>query len=181
MRGSFHYAGEAWRLPDRLVYQAATLADAELNRFLDEVLPRFGRRLWGHQGHNLVTNQGAQWLCGRFDQAQPTTAWYVLFKGAGAIAESNTASSHSPWLELHTFYSQTTRPALTMPVPTSGRSTNNSTSLASVVVQANATIDGFGLISSSVKGGRLAFCMVLAIMAVRAVWLSPTRIVPRYQ
>ncbi len=147
------YRGEAWDLPARLAREAAELADSDLNALLDEVLPRWGRRVWRHEGGNLVTDVGARWLITQFIPSPPATSWFILFKGTGTIANADTAASHAGWSELHTYYSQTTRPALTLTAPVSGRSASNAASPASVSVTSAVTVYGAGLVSSNVKNG----------------------------
>ncbi len=150
-----HYRGEAWDLPARLAREAAELAGPELNEFLDQVLPRWGRLAWRHHGGNLVTDEGARWLISRFAASPAATSWYILFKGTGTIAATDTAASHAGWAEVHTFYSQATRQSLVLPatLPTTGRTASNTVSPASVSVTSSVTVYGAGLISSDVKGG----------------------------
>lgn len=148
----FDYYGECWHLPDRLAHEAQALCDIELNQFLDETLPRFGERKWSHEGHNLITDHGAQWLCGRFSSSAVSSTWYIMLKGAGAVNAADTAQLHPGWVEIQAAYSQTARQALIMPTPTSGRTTNNTANLASVTISAaSITVHGFGLINDSVK------------------------------
>lgn len=153
MQLSFAFRAQAWDVPPTLWREAADLADAPLNALLDAELPRYGGLRWQHGGRNLVTDAGARWLIGRFVSGAASPAWYVLFKGTGSVAAGDTAAAHAAWSEEHAFYSQATRPALTIAVPGTGRSGSNAASLASVTVIAPVTLYGAGLISDAAKNG----------------------------
>lgn len=152
MRIGFEYYGECWHLPSGLAAEAQGLQEAELNRLLDETLPRFGQFKWKHTGHNLITDQGAQWLCSRFSSAAVSTNWFFILKAAGTFSAADTAQSHAGWVEIQAAYTQGQRQQLILTNPTSGRTANNSANLASVTIgAASISIAGFGLINDNVK------------------------------
>lgn len=154
----FYYRARAYSVDDRIAQEAALLENAELNAFLDKVLPRHGKVIWHEYGHNLVTNVGARWLIIQgFITPQNAVPWYVMPKSTGSGDVADTASSHGGWTEI-TGYSQTTRPTLTLTTPTTGRSANNTSNLASITANASVTVAGFALVSVNTKssiGGTL--------------------------
>lgn len=149
----FRYSATAWALPADQARVAMALEEEELRRFLCRALPRHGRPLWRRRGANLVTDEGARWLITHAFVAPKTTIpWHLMLKGAGALANSHTMASHAGWSEL-TGYSQTARPALTIASPSSGRSSSNAATVASITADASITVAGAVLTSSPTKGG----------------------------
>lgn len=150
---SWHYAATVWAVPDRVAHRAAALEGAELRALLAAELPRVGRVVSRRRGRNLVTDQGARWLLGHaFVTPLGTIPWFVMPKGAGNLANGDTMASHAGWSEI-TAYSQTARPALVLPAPSSGRSLSNSAAPAQITANASTTVHGLALTSSSTKNG----------------------------
>jgi len=147
----FHYRARAYEVDDFVARDAALLEGDELNIYLDKVLGRYGRVIWHDHGHNLVTDGGARWLITHgFVTAQSTIPWFIMPKSTGTGDVADTAASHGTWTEI-TGYSQTARPALTLVAPTTGRSANNTASLASITANASITVAGFALVSVNTK------------------------------
>lgn len=148
------YSAEIWSLPHRLSELAASLDGDDLNQFVDHYLPRFGhcvRRM--HEKTNLVTDVGARWLINHaFTAPAASLTWAVGLKGTGTPNNADTMSVHATWTEV-TDYTQTTRPALVIPAPTSGRSGTNSASKATIIANAAVSVYGFFVCTSNVKGG----------------------------
>jgi len=117
-----------------------------------------GNLKWEAKEHNLVVNEGLQYMNAKtFTGSSYTAAWYLGLYGAGASntpAASDTMSSHSGWTEV-TAYSQATRPACNFGTPTTADPSvaTNSASAATFSINATTTVGGAFLTTDNTKGG----------------------------
>ncbi|MDF2969701.1 MAG: hypothetical protein K0R61_151 [Microvirga sp.] len=112
-----------------------------------------GKLKWREEVDNLVTTEGLNALItNTFKTIPGSVTWYVGLKGAGAVAAGNTMASHAAWSEIHTEYSEGTRPALTLGTVASG-SVDNSASKATFTITGSATVAGAFITSNSTKNG----------------------------
>jgi hypothetical protein len=129
-----------------------------LGKFKMECFDKDGNLKWSAEEHNLVVNQGLQYMCGTaLTSVAQITSWYIGLYGAGASnspAAGDTMSSHTGWTEV-TPYSNATRPACTFATATTANPSvaTNSASPASYTINATATVGGAFLVSNSTKGG----------------------------
>jgi hypothetical protein len=138
-----------------------------LGYFTVQCYDKDGKLKWEDANHNLVVNQGLQYMCsvaltaGATAQPQLTT-WYIGLYGAGATNSPNatdTMSSHGAqgaggWTEVVP-YSNATRPACTFVAATTANPSvaTNSASPASFSINATATVGGAFLVSDNTKSG----------------------------
>ena len=133
-----------------------------LGYFTIQCYDKDGKLKWEAENHNLVVNQGLQYMCsvaltaGATAQPQLTT-WYIGLYGAGASntpAAGDTMASHAGWTEAVP-YSNATRPACTFVAATTANPSvaTNSASPASFSINATATVGGAFLVSNSTKSG----------------------------
>lgn len=112
-----------------------------------------GTLRWAEEQHNLVLTAGKNFALDTLLKGSAyTAAWYLLLKGAGAIAAADTLASHAGWAELQP-YAGTNRPAITWGATSAGQNT-----ATGVVVSINttATIAGAGITNSQTgTGGNL--------------------------
>jgi hypothetical protein len=117
-----------------------------------------GNLKWEAKEHNLVVNEGLQFMNAKtFTGSSYTAAWYLGLYGAGASntpAAGDTMASHAGWTEV-TAYSQTTRPACNFGTPTTADPSvaTNSASAATFSINATTTVGGAFLTTDSTKGG----------------------------
>lgn len=117
-----------------------------------------GNLKWEAKEHNLVVNEGLQYMNAKtFTGSSYTAAWYLGLYGAGASntpAATDTMSSHAGWTEV-TAYSQSTRPACNFGTPTTADPSvaTNSASAATFSINATTTVGGAFLTTDNTKGG----------------------------
>lgn len=103
---------------------------------------------------NLVVNTGLDDILDKYFKGSAyTAAHYVgLTDGTPTIAAGDTMASHAGWTEIHTQYSESTRPAYT-PGTVSSQSVDNSASKASYTFTSSGTTGGAFLTTNSTKNG----------------------------
>ena len=109
---------------------------------------------WEEEWHNLVVNQGLDYLLDAgLSAGTQITSWFILLlDGTPTVAAGDTLASHAGWTEV-TAYDEATRQAWT-DGGVSGQSVDNSGSPAQFTISANGTtIGGAALASNSTKGG----------------------------
>lgn len=117
-----------------------------------------GNLKWEDKKHNLVVNEGLQYMNAKtFTGSSYTAAWYLGLYGAGASntpAASDTMASHAGWTEV-TDYSQSTRPQCNFGTPTTADPSvaTNSSSAATFSINATTTVGGAFLTTDNTKGG----------------------------
>lgn len=112
-----------------------------------------GNLKWEDEIDNLVTNAGLDHILSIvLKGGTQVTSWYIGLKGTGSAAAADTMASHAGWTEIHTEYSQATRPAWTGG-SVSGGSVDNSASKATFSFTGSATVAGCFLVSNSTKNG----------------------------
>jgi hypothetical protein len=140
---------------------AGTGAGEELmamGRFTIQCYDKDGNLKWEDDNHNLVVNQGLQYMCGTaLTSVAQITTWYIGLYGAAASnnpAAGDTMASHAGWTEV-TNYSNATRPACTFATATTANPSvaTNSASVAVFNINGSGTIGGAFLTSSNTKGG----------------------------
>lgn len=110
---------------------------------------------------NGVTRQGRDYMLdAAFSGGTPITAWYIgLINGDGSFAnvdEDDTYAVHNgtggtgTWTELHSIYSETTRPAWSESGPSNQSLTNNSP--VTFTITAGGTVRGIFICSNNTKG-----------------------------
>jgi len=123
-----------------------------------ECFDKDGNLKWVAEEHNLVVNQGLQYMnAAALTGGTVNTTWYLGLYGAGASntpAAGDTMSSHAGWTEV-TPYSNATRPTCSFATPTTADPSvaTNSASPASFNINATSTVGGAFLVSNSTKGG----------------------------
>lgn len=129
-----------------------------LGKFIIECYDSQGNLKWRDENHNLVVNQGLQYMCGTaLTSVAQITTWYIGLYGAGASntpAAGDTMASHVGWTEV-TPYSNATRPTCTFATATTANPSvaTNSASPAAFTINATSTVGGAFLVSNSTKGG----------------------------
>lgn len=117
-----------------------------------------GNLKWEAKEHNLVVNEGLQYMNAKtFTGSSYTAAWYLGLYGAGASntpAATDTMASHAGWTEV-TDYSQSTRPQCNFGTPTTADPSvaTNSASAATFSINATTTVGGAFLTTDNTKGG----------------------------
>jgi hypothetical protein len=123
-----------------------------------ECFNKDGELKWFVEDHNLVVNEGLQYMnAAALTGGSVSTTWYLGLYGAGASntpAAGDTMASHSGWTEV-TPYSNATRPTCTFATPTTADPSvaTNSASPATFNINATQTVGGAFLVSNSTKGG----------------------------
>lgn len=118
-----------------------------------ECLDRDGKLKWVEDFENLVTTVGKnKYLDATIKTGLTTPAWYVGLKDTGTAVVGDTMSSHGSWVEIHTIYSQGTRPAYT-PGTISGGSVDNSASKAVFSITSSDDVYGAFLVDENTKNG----------------------------
>lgn len=129
-----------------------------LGYFTIQCFDKDGKLKWEDENHNLVVNQGLQYMCGTaLTSVAQTTTWFIGLYGAGASntpAAGDTMASHAGWTEVVP-YSNATRPACTFATATTANPSvaTNSASPASFSINATAIVGGAFLVSNSTKSG----------------------------
>lgn len=129
-----------------------------MGRFKVQCFDKDGNLKWEDENHNLVVNQGLQYMCGTaLTSVAQITTWYLGLYGAGASntpAAGDTMASHAGWTEV-TPYSNATRPACTFATATTANPSvaTNSASVAVFNINATSTVGGAFLVSNNTKGG----------------------------
>jgi hypothetical protein len=117
-----------------------------------------GNLKWSEEKHNLVVNEGLQYMNDKFFKGSSyTAAWYFGLYGAAASndpAAGDTMASHAGWTEV-TAYSESTRPAATFGTPTTADPSviSNSASVAVFSINGTTTVGGAFLTTDNTKGG----------------------------
>ena len=133
-----------------------------LGKFTMTCYDKDGKLKWTAENHNLVVNQGLQYMASCALTAGATavtqlTAWYIGLYGAGSTnnpAAGDTMASHGGWTEVVP-YSNATRPACTFVAATTANPSvaTNSASPASFTINATSTVGGAFLVSNNTKSG----------------------------
>ena len=129
-----------------------------LGYFTVQCFDKDGKLKWEAQNHNLVVNQGLQYMCGTaLTSVAQITSWFIGLYGAGASntpAAGDTMASHAGWVEVVP-YSNATRPACTFATATTANPSvaTNSASVAAFSINATSTVGGAFLTSSNAKSG----------------------------
>ena len=129
-----------------------------LGHFKVQCFDKDGNLKWEDDNHNLVVNQGLQYMCGTaLTSVTQITTWYIGLYGAGASntpAAGDTMASHIGWTEV-TPYSNATRPTCTFATATTANPSvaTNSASVAVFNINATQTVGGAFLTSNNTKGG----------------------------
>ena len=129
-----------------------------LGYFTIQCYDKDGKLKWEATNHNLVVNQGLQYMCGTaLTSVAQITTWFIGLYGAGASntpAAGDTMASHAGWTEVVP-YSNATRPACTFATATTANPSvaTNSASVASFNINATATVGGAFLTSDNTKSG----------------------------
>jgi hypothetical protein len=101
---------------------------------------RDGRERWQEEARNLVVTEGRTNILERYFRGSSYTAsWFLLLKGSGAPAASDTLANHPSWSEL-TPYSGN-RPAITWNAASAGQIVSQEVSIS---INASATVAGAG-------------------------------------
>lgn len=113
-----------------------------------------GALKWVEEFPNLVVNVGLTEILEQFYNGSTyTAAHFVMLKdNADVVAASDTMSSHATWVEIHTQYSEGTRPALTMNAAAS-QSIDNVGGVSVFTITGTATIAGACITTNSTKNG----------------------------
>ena len=117
-----------------------------------------GSLKWEEENHNLVVNEGLQYMVNTaLDATAQTTLWYLGLYGAGATnspAAGDTMLSHGGWTENVT-YSQATRPQCVFGTASLADPSviSNSASVAVFSINGTTTVGGAFLTSSNTKSG----------------------------
>ena len=129
-----------------------------IGRFKVQCFDKDGNLKWEDENHNLVVNQGLQYMCGTaLTSVAQITTWYIGLYGAGASntpAAGDTMASHIGWTEV-TPYSNANRPTCTFATATTANPSvaTNSASVAVFNINATSTVGGAFLVSNNTKGG----------------------------
>lgn len=129
-----------------------------LGYFTIQCYDKDGKLKWEDSNHNLVVNEGLQYMCGSaLTSVTQITSWFIGLYGAGASntpAAGDTMASHIGWTEVVP-YSNATRPACTFATATTANPSvaTNSASAAAFNINATATVGGAFLVSNSTKSG----------------------------
>lgn len=127
-------------------------------KFKMQCFDKDGNLKWEAEEHNLVVNEGLQYMCGTaLTSVSQITSWYIGLYGAGASntpAAGDTMASHAGWTEIVP-YSNGTRPACSFATATTANPSvaTNSASQAAFAINATATVGGAFLVSNSTKSG----------------------------
>jgi hypothetical protein len=117
-----------------------------------------GNLKWEDKQHNLVVNEGLQFMNDKFFKGSSyTAAWFFGLYGAAASnnpAAGDTMASHAGWTEV-TAYSEANRPTAVFGTPTTADPSVISNALAVAVFSINGTttVGGAFLTTDNTKGG----------------------------
>ena len=123
-----------------------------------ECFNKDGELKWFVEDHNLVVNEGLQYMnAAALTGGSASATWYLGLYGAGASntpAAGDTMASHAGWTEV-TPYSNATRPTCTFATPTTADPSvaTNSASPATFNINATQTVGGAFLTSNDTKSG----------------------------
>lgn len=134
-----------------------------LGKFTIQCYDKDGKLKWEDENHNLVVNQGLQYMCGTaLTSVTQLTTWFIGLYGASGTNSPNatdTMASHGAqgaggWTEVVP-YSNATRPACTFATATTANPSvaTNTASVAAYSINATSTIGGAFLVSNSTKSG----------------------------
>ena len=129
-----------------------------MGKFKIQCFDKDGNLKWEDENHNLVVNQGLQYMCGTaLTSVTQITTWYIGLYGAGASnnpAAGDTMSSHAGWTEVVP-YSNANRPTCTFATATTANPSvaTNSASVAAFSINATSTVGGAFLTSNNTKSG----------------------------
>ena len=129
-----------------------------MGKFKVQCFDKDGNLKWEDENHNLVVNQGLQYMCGTaLTSVTQITTWYIGLYGAGASnnpAAGDTMASHAGWTEVVP-YSNANRPTCTFATATTANPSvaTNSASVAAFNINATATVGGAFLTSSNTQSG----------------------------
>ena len=113
-----------------------------------------GNLKWAEEFPNLVVNVGLQFINQQvFLASNYTASWYMGLVNTGATYNAaNTMSAHATWTE-NTDYSQATRPLIVFTTPTTANPSVATSDVVTFTINANATIAGAFITTSSTKAG----------------------------
>lgn len=113
-----------------------------------------GQLKWVETIDNIVVNVGLDDILDKYYKGSTYTASHFvgLTDGTPTVAAADTMASHVGWAEVHTEYSEATRPALTLGT-VSGQSVDNSASKATYSITGTATVGGAFVTTDSTKNG----------------------------
>ena len=128
----------------------ATENTRALGRFTIQCHDKDGNLKWEDNNHNLVVNQGLQYLAGSaLTATTQITNWYIGLYGAGASntpAATDTLASHAGWTEV-TAYVGTRKLVTWTPATSANPSVAASASAVSFTMNATTTVGGAFLCS----------------------------------
>lgn len=124
------------------------------NNYCVECFDRDGRLKWREEIPNTVVNVGLDDVLAQYFKGSTYTAAHFvgLTDGTPTPAAADTMASHAGWVEVHTQYSETNRPALTLGTVAS-QSVDNSASKASFSITGAATVGGAFVTTNNTKNG----------------------------
>lgn len=129
-----------------------------MGKFKIQCFDKDGKLKWEDENHNLVVNQGLQYMCGAaLTSNLQVTFWYIGLYGAALTnnpAAGDTMASHAGWTEVVP-YSNGTRPQCVFATATTANPSvaTNSASVAVFNINATSTVGGAFLTSSDIKNG----------------------------
>ncbi len=109
-----------------------------------------GGRKWIQHGENIVVDTGINYI---FANDIEAATLYVGLKDTGTPVAADTMASHASWAEIHTIYSEGTRPAFTEDASTTDEKVSNSGSPAAFSITGTDTVFGAFLTTDSTKNG----------------------------
>lgn len=124
------------------------------NSYHFECFDKDGNLKWEETIDNIVVDVGLDEILDKFYKGSTYTASHFvgLTDGTPTIAAGDTMSSHAGWTEIHTNYSEATRPALTLGTVAS-QSVDNAASKAVYTFTGTDTIGGAFVTTNSTKNG----------------------------
>lgn len=106
-----------------------------------ECVGRDGRVKWREEVRNLVTTEGKNDILTKyFKGSSYTAAWFMLLKGTGAPAATDTLASHAGWSEVTPYAGN--RPSVTFGTASGGSLSGNQVGIS---INGTATVAGAGL------------------------------------
>lgn len=127
-----------------------------VGRYKLECFDKDGNLKWSIDDHNLVVNEGLQYMAGvALTGTSQVTTWYLgLITGPGVTTSAADTMASKGWTEF-TGYSNANRVTATLAAATLANPSvvTNSASVASFNINATGTVGGAFLTSSSTKGG----------------------------
>lgn len=135
-----------------LIAQASAVEASKAPRatFTVECIGADGQVKWTDECQNVVTTEGKIAILERMFRTAVTPAWYMLLKGTGAPAATDTLASHATWSELTPYAGN--RPAITFNAAAANGANGRIVSqTVAYSINAGATVSGLGC--SSVASG----------------------------